>query len=371
MTKKIIAATLLCFMIFSGVLADNKSASQRMSEMKTKMAETEKERKAAEQKKEYYDKQIEQLQTDIDELDAIIGQIESEIADAQERIDEATERLETKKENYNSRLRALQKRGNANFFTVLLGADNFSDFLVRLTLVEKVVNHDENIMNEISALRSEIEESKEALEKRSAEQQEAQDLVIAQQNQLQSLADKQQSYMDELKKDAAKFKAEFEKAQRQMEEENERNRRLNESRDASGKTIIYNSNSATKMQWPVPAGGVITCHFGYRTDPAPGNHTGMDIALPTGNAIVAANDGTVTFAAYSSNGYGNYVDINHGDGSATRYAHCSKLYVKVGQKVKRGETIAAVGNTGWSTGPHLHFEVIINGKRVNPLPYIR
>ncbi len=371
MAKKFFAAFLAVFLIFSGSFADNKSASQKMSEMKKKIAETEKQQADAKEKKEYYDKQVEALQDDIDAMDAIIDELDGEIDEAQLQLDEATKKLDTKKESYNSRLRALQKQGSTSYFNVLFGADNFSDFLVRLTLVEKVITHDENIMNEISLLRGQIEESKNALVQKAAEQKEAQDLIVAQQTKMQALADKQVAYMAELKKDAAKFQAEFEKAQKQMEEENARNARANESRDASGKIIVYGSASSGEFMWPLPAGGRITCHFGYRTDPAPSNHTGIDIALPTGNAIVAAKAGTVTFAAYSSNGYGNYVDINHGDGSATRYAHCSKLYVTKGQKVKKGETIAAVGNTGWSTGPHLHFEIILNGKRVNPYPYIR
>ncbi len=369
--KKFIAAFLAAMLVFSVTLADSQTPSQKMTEMKKKIAEAEKEQKNAKAKKQELDRQVEALQDDIDAMDEIIAQIDGEIDEAQDKIDEATDSLETKKENYNDRLRALQKRGSVSYLDVLFGADDFSDFLVRLTLIENIVSHDERIMDEISKLRGEIEEQKAALEQKAAEQQEAQDLIVLQRNQIQALADKQVAYMEELKKDEAKYKAEFEKAQKQMEEENARNAGANESRDANGNKIIYNANSATKMQWPIPAGGYISCYYGYRTDPAPSNHTGIDIALPTGNAIVAANSGTVTLVGYSPSGYGNYLDINHGDGSATRYAHCSKIYVKKGQKVVRGETIAAVGSTGWSTGPHLHFEVIINGKRVNPLPYIR
>ena len=123
------------------------------------------------------------------------------------------------------------------------------------------------------------------------------------------------------------------------------------------------------MMWPLPAGGTVTCEYGYRTDPYPSNHKGMDIALPTGNSIVAADSGTVTVATRSSS-YGNYVMINHGNGLFTLYAHASQLYVSAGDTVTKGQTIAAVGSTGWSTGPHLHFEVIKNGANVNPRSYI-
>lgn len=114
------------------------------------------------------------------------------------------------------------------------------------------------------------------------------------------------------------------------------------------------------LMWPVS--GYISQYFG--------RHTGIDIAGSTGSTVVAADGGTVTFAGWNG-GYGNCILINHGNGLSTRYAHCSKLYVSVGQSVARGQSIGARGSTGNSTGPHLHFEVLSGGKFVNPLNYLR
>lgn len=99
-------------------------------------------------------------------------------------------------------------------------------------------------------------------------------------------------------------------------------------------------------------------------------HKGIDLGGPAGNPIYAYRTGTVIFAGWDATGYGNCIKINHGDGMITLYAHCSALYVTAGQVVSEGETIAAVGETGWATGPHLHFEVKLNGISVNPYPYI-
>ena len=121
--------------------------------------------------------------------------------------------------------------------------------------------------------------------------------------------------------------------------------------------------SATKLQWPT-VGYRITQYYSWR-------HTGLDIANKTGTPLYASEDGVVEIAGWNSGGYGYQVLINHGGGIKTRYAHSSKLYVVAGQKVSRGEMIAAMGSTGRSTGPHIHYEVIINGVRVNPLNYIR
>jgi len=121
-------------------------------------------------------------------------------------------------------------------------------------------------------------------------------------------------------------------------------------------------DSSTVMAWPTE-GSRITQYYSWR-------HTGLDIANKTGTPLYAAEAGTVEVSGWN-NGYGYNVLINHGGGKKTRYAHASKLYVKIGDEVERGEQIAAMGSTGWSTGPHIHFEVIVNGVRQNPLNYIR
>ena len=118
---------------------------------------------------------------------------------------------------------------------------------------------------------------------------------------------------------------------------------------------------------PIASGYTITSRFGAR---ASGNHTGLDIAAPSGTAIHAAASGTVTFSGWSTTGYGNCIIISHGNGIDTLYGHCSSLYVSVGQYVEQGETIGAVGSTGNSTGPHLHLEIRSNGTRLNPQYYL-
>jgi murein DD-endopeptidase MepM/ murein hydrolase activator NlpD len=117
----------------------------------------------------------------------------------------------------------------------------------------------------------------------------------------------------------------------------------------------------------MPTSGTITSPFGQRGGEF---HKGLDIAVPTGTNIVAADGGTVVFAGWDSGGYGNLIKIDHGNGFETYYGHSSKLYVKVGQKVAKGELIAAVGSTGNSTGPHVHFEIHKNGVAINPSDYV-
>ena len=124
------------------------------------------------------------------------------------------------------------------------------------------------------------------------------------------------------------------------------------------------------MTWPCPSSYTITSAFGNRKHPILRKykmHTGIDIGASKGASIVAANSGTVIMAYYDKKGYGNVVVIDHGGGISTLYAHCSKILVKVGAKVKAGQNIAKVGSTGLSTGNHLHFEVRVNGEPKDPM----
>jgi murein DD-endopeptidase MepM/ murein hydrolase activator NlpD len=140
------------------------------------------------------------------------------------------------------------------------------------------------------------------------------------------------------------------------------------ARRAAG--IAGPSTAPGALDWPVH--GTITSPFGYRQNPFGGGvefHQGLDIAAPMGTTIEAAAGGTVIQAGWFG-GYGNFIVIDHGGGMSTGYGHCSQIFVSVGQKVQKGQAIGAVGSTGVSTGPHVHFEVRLNGKPVDPAPYL-
>ena len=137
--------------------------------------------------------------------------------------------------------------------------------------------------------------------------------------------------------------------------------------ETTEETSIANINGVKIAS--VPVTGVISSRYGSVSSLRVSTHTGLDIAAPYGTAIKAVADGTVTFAAYSGS-YGYLVKIDHGNGVETWYGHTSKMYVKAGEKVNAGDTIAAVGSTGNSTGNHLHLEIRINGKHVNPQKYL-
>lgn len=352
---------LIIFFVF--VIAFSGSAvtpAEKRAELEKKLNQADEKYKSAKEKKLAFDEKISALQSDIDEVNGMISVLDAEINEQNKKIDELNVKLEAKKDVFEQRLRALQYRGGTSYIDVILGADSFSDFLLRLTLVSNIIDHDRDMMDEISALKSEVESARAIVLSKKDEQVASRDLLSSQKAHLDSLAAEQASAMKELMSDINEYKL----AIKQQEEETARSQYA-----FSGSANVVRKGSGT-LTWPVPAGGYISSPFGYRTETAINNHTGMDIAIATGNAIVAADTGTVTRVIDASYGYGKYLIVNHGNGMSTLYAHCSKIYAKVGQSVSRGETIAAIGSTGYSTGPHLHFEVILNGKKVNPAPYL-
>lgn len=142
--------------------------------------------------------------------------------------------------------------------------------------------------------------------------------------------------------------------------------------DSAVQTTETNTGSAVKFQLPVAKGVPTTSEYGWRTHPITGQrkfHAGLDFGAAYGQPIYAAAPGVVTFAG-EKGGYGNTVEVKHNNRESTLYGHASKLMVSVGQRVTQGQVIALVGSTGFSTGPHLHFEVHINGEHTNPRPFL-
>ncbi len=168
------------------------------------------------------------------------------------------------------------------------------------------------------------------------------------------------------------LKAQEEKI-RQLEAEIKRKEEeARKAAEAAGKTYNTVSLGNINFIWPCPSSSRITSYFGGRESPTEGassNHQGIDIGASTGSSILAAAAGTVVVSTYSYSA-GNYIMLSHGGGVYTVYMHCSQLLVSEGETVSQGQTIAKVGSTGYSTGPHLHFGVRSGGQYLNPLAYV-
>ena len=306
--------------------------------------------------------QIEVLDERVALLEQRIAQKEREMADKQAEIEEDLDL-------FKRRMRAMYISGGAsNNISIILGAESYSEFLMRAETVSSVAEHDRALLAKLSAEQEELRRIKEGIE---ADKAGVESDKSAMEEKKSELGDQyQQANAQWL--DIAAVEQQYRNASEAKKAEM---KKIQAELDAIFAEINRNSNApyvGGEMMWPTPSLSMITSEFGNRGD----FHTGMDISGggAYGATIVAANSGTVKVANTSFTqgyGYGKYVIIDHGGGMQTLYGHCSKLVVSVGQYVSRGEKIAEVGSTGWSTGPHVHFEVRKNGKAVEPSAYLR
>lgn len=315
---------------------------------------------------ERLDREIQQAEQQIQYTETRLQAVQQEISVTEKELAEAEANLAFRNEALKTRLRALYERGSVSYLEMLLDARSFSDFVNRIFLLQQIVNQDVVIVEAVKAERARIEEHKVALETRRTELTQLHNEAVRQRNVRASRAADRTQALNSLRNE----RAQVEQAYAELEQfSNELNKLIAEMLKHSGGTIV---GSGT-YTWPTPGYTWITSRFGWRRHPIFGNqsfHNGIDIGAPMGATIVAADHGTVLYAGWLG-GYGQTVIIDHGRGITTLYAHCSVLLVREGQAVTKGQAIARIGSTGWSTGPHLHFEVRVNDKQQDPLNYVR
>ena len=312
------------------------------------------------------EQQINSKQSDIDELEASISEAQAKLETLEEELAAAEEKVNTQNENLNARLRNMYKNGSVGFIDVLMDSGSFSEFLNNLSLVEKVYTSDQDVLEELQKAYDEIDAKKKEIETLQAELSESKATMEEQKSSLE--ADKAS-----VEKKKAEIAADSAETQRELDKLEADAQALTSSIRNSGSSSSSSKYNGGIMAWPVPSCHTISSGYGGRIHPTTGKykfHGGLDIPGSYGSAIGAANSGKVIWAGNRGDSYGNYVIIDHGGGVSTLYGHSSKVLVSSGQSVSRGQRIANVGSTGRSTGPHCHFEVRINGSRVNPNPYV-
>ena len=312
------------------------------------------------------EQQINSKQSDIDELEASISEAQAKLETLEEELAAAEEKVNTQNENLNARLRNMYKNGSVGFIDVLMDSGSFSEFLNNLSLVEKVYTSDQDVLEELQKAYDEIDAKKKEIETLQAELSESKATMEEQKSSLEADKASVEKKKSEIAADSAETQRELDKLEADAQA-------LTSSIRNSGSSSSSSKYNGGIMAWPVPSCHTVSSGYGGRIHPTTGKykfHGGLDIPGSYGSAIVAANSGKVIWAGNRGASYGNYVIIDHGGGVSTLYGHSSKVLVSTGQSVSRGQRIANVGSTGRSTGPHCHFEVRINGSRVNPNPYV-
>ena len=282
------------------------------------------------------DEKISTSQQELDELNTKIADLQTSMDEVEAKLKEAEENYKKQKELLDNRLIAVYESSDTQYLDVILSSKNISDFLSNYFLITELATKDTELLEDMQGKKEEIERAKNKLEK-----------------------DREQL-------------GNIKVIQEKIDEYNTRFAEINAEILAIARDGIDTQYIGGELAWPVPGYTRISSKYGMRTHPITGVyklHTGVDISAPLGANFIAANDGIVTKAGYNS-AYGNMVIIDHGGGVSTLYAHGSEILVQVGQVVKRGESILKVGSTGYSTGPHAHFEVRLNGVVTDPMPYI-
>lgn len=323
------------------------------------------------------DQKLVEIQTNIADLNMQIADKEAEIAVTQEELAAAKEKEAQQYESMVIQIRMTYEQGDSSFLNLLFSGGTFSDILNKLEYVEQVSAYSQNLLDEYMLNRQLIELCEQELIAAKAVLDEMRDGVLAEEAALEELITAKEQAIREYDTDISNKDAAIREYEADVKEQDEIIETLEkaiaeEKRKLlaeNGSVIIYDGG---QFKFPLASYTRISSEYGNRIHPTLGVqkfHNGVDFAAPTGTAIYAAYDGKVVAAAYSSS-MGNYVMIDHGSGLYTIYMHASKLYVSTGDVVVRGETIAAVGSTGRSTGPHLHFGVRLNGAYTSPWNYL-
>ncbi len=331
---------------------------------------------------EAYVKQLDgnlaQIQSKINELKSMISEKEEEIRETQKQLEEAIEREERQYAAMKVRIQYSYERGSSNYIEMLLASKSFGEFLNNANYMEQMNEYDQRQLEEYQKNRELVETCKKALEEEQEVLEQAKAEVEKEEAGLETLISQKEQQITAFQGDISNKEAAIKEYEADIAAQNSTIAALEAAAAAERKQLEeLNKPKVTydggMFQFPLTSYKRISDEYGYRIHPTLGVkkfHNGVDFAAASGTPILAAYDGTVVGAAYNSS-MGNYVMLNHGDGLYTIYMHASSLNVSQGQTVTKGQQIAAVGSTGRSTGPHLHFSVRLNGEYVNPWNYLK
>lgn len=359
-----------------------KELEAKQKDLKDKLKNVQNDRYTAQQKSAYYnelilstEKKIETAQTLLDALTVQIGEKENAIAEKEVEITEKTAEVNTTREKFLLMIRAQYESENTDALSVVVGADDMSDLLSRVENAANLLSYNSKLLEkfktekqQLEDMKNVLESTKAELESTKAEQETYAEELLKEQSALEEQKGDSDRYVASLRKTEAQITAEYEAARKAEDEENARLENLLKQLAKASQSDYVGG----KFIWPCDLSVKrISSGYGYRTYYIYGKkvtdfHRGIDIPSAVGTDIYAAQTGKVVIATKHSS-YGNYIVVDHGGGISTLYAHCSKLLVSVGDTVKQGDHIAEMGATGNVTGPHLHFEVRVDGKIQDPI----
>lgn len=316
----------------------------------------------------------------IEEQISLYGQLIEEKAQA---LEEARTAEQEQLDKYKARVRAMEENGSYTYLEILFKCRSLSDLMSAVDEISEIMDSDKRLYDQYTAARENTETVKAEYEQTLSELQDKQTELNDQKVQLEAKIEEATALITSLQSDIDEYTAAYEESAAQEAEISSqiasKTAELKAQEEAARKAAEQANQTYTGVgstatgtfMWPSASSTYITSKYGWRMHPifkAQRFHSGVDIGASAGTSVMAADSGTVSIATYSSS-YGNYVVLYHSEGLSTLYAHMSSLAVSAGDSVTKGQTIGYVGSTGNSTGPHLHFEIRVNGSTVDPLSY--
>lgn len=351
----------------SGELSDLQS---KREELEKQLGKIENKRDAELEKKEILDQQINGIRSEIEIANQQLDLINGELETANEQLEKATEKYSEAFEESKDYIRIAYESGSVSYLEIILASGSVTEFITRLEIVREIMSQQQKVISDLKESRDTIEASQKTILQKQQEQQSATDALKSRKNTLSAKQAASDAMVENFNEKSDDLNAMIEEVER-LEAELQEQIRQQLAQEGNGSANIPVSNG---FRYPLDSKWkIITSPFGYRTHPTTGVyklHTGVDISGGGiyGASIYAAKNGSVSKAGYHR-AYGNYCVINHGDGTATLYAHMDTLLTSAGNIVTQGQVIGKVGSSGYSTGAHLHFEILVNGEYVDPVPY--
>lgn len=356
----LVLAGMLCLSTVSTVRADD------ISDTEKEKKELEEAKEKAEQTKKDLANQLNLIAEEMGETEQKLNAKQIELIEAQDELDLARIDEHEQYESMKLRIKFMYEHGDAEMLEMLFQSKSIGDFLNKAEYIQQISDYDRQMLIEFQDIVKDIEEKEAKLKEEEAELENLQDQLLAKEDEIENLLAKANTTLDDIESDLKETTAKLNKL---IEEANaKKNQAINSGGKPGAPQIIGDG----VLAWPTTSYR-ITSYYGNRVAPVAGAtswHDAIDIGAPVGTPVYSAADGTVITAKTGYNGgRGIYIMVDHGNGLVTRYQHLSAMYVSVGQKVSKGQNIAAVGNTGASSGPHLDFAIYVNGATVDPLIY--
>lgn len=346
-----------------------KAAEANKTKAQQNLKKAEQQQKVVKADKEYLDSQIAKIEDEIYEFSTAIAKNEEEIAAKESEIEEAEAQIQQYDAEFRDRARAMYKRGDTSYLEVLFGSKDFADLMYRIEMLKRITDYDKSVLKIMADAKQVIVDAKAEVEEQKAQHELNKEILETKQGELSIKQSEKKRQLEILDADVAEARRIADAEDAAMAElKRQLGSMISGGTASSGSAVISNGT----LLWPSATTKYITSYYGTRFHPIQQRyktHTGIDIGAASGTDVLAAESGKVIMSTWNG-GYGKCVVIDHGNGLSTLYGHNSVLCVSVGQQVSRGDVIAKVGSTGNSTGPHIHFEVLINGAHQNPMSYV-